>query len=129
ANFLRLIVNMTVLVPNETGIVMSALMHPKSILLAGLASTMALQGAAFAQAPAHIEEMVIIGARDTHTVRIDDTLIAPPDTGALLKKMPGANVNKNGELTGAAQYRGMHGDRVNVSVNGSHISSGGPNAM
>lgn len=94
-----------------------------------LCSALALQGAAFAQAPAHIEEMVIIGARDTHTVRTDDTMVAPPDTGALLKKMPGANVNKNGELTGVAQYRGMYGDRVNVSINGAHISSGGPNAM
>lgn len=87
-----------------------------------------LASAAHAQPPV-LEEMVIIGARDTHTLRTDDTMVAPPDTTELLKKMPGANVNKNGELTGIAQYRGMHGDRVNVSINGAHVSSGGPNAM
>ena len=76
-----------------------------------------------------VEEMVIIGVRDTHTVRTDDTMVAPADTAELLKEMPGANVNRNGELTGIPQYRGMHGQRVNVSINGSHISSGGPNAM
>src|SRR5690554_3974332 len=78
---------------------------------------------------APIEEVFVIGVRDTHTVRTDDTMVAPPDTAQLLKRMPGANVNKNGELTGIAQYRGMHGDRVNVSINGARISSGGPNAM
>lgn len=94
-----------------------------------LASCAAMVGsAAYAQAPA-IEEMLIVGARDTHTVRTDDNMVAPPDTTELLKKMPGANVNKNGELTGIAQYRGMYGDRVNVSINGARISSGGPNAM
>jgi len=76
-----------------------------------------------------VEEMIIIGIRDTHTVRTDDTMVAPPDTAQLLRQMPGANVNKNGELTGIAQYRGMYGDRVNVSINGGKIASGGPNAM
>ena len=43
--------------------------------------------------------------------------------------MPGANVNKNGELTGIAQYRGMFGDRIQVSVDGAQINGAGPNAM
>jgi len=43
--------------------------------------------------------------------------------------MPGANINKNGELTGIAQYRGMYGDRIRVSVNAAQISGAGPNAM
>lgn len=84
--------------------------------------------AAYAQ-PTNIEQIVVIGVQDTHTVRTDDTMVAPADTAELLKKMPGANVNKNGELTGLAQYRGMFGDRINVSINGTHINSGGPNAM
>lgn len=101
--------------------------------LVTLASCSALLGSVmpattYAQ-PTLIEEMVIVGARNTHSVRTDDTMVAPPDTTELLRKMPGANVNKNGELTGVAQYRGMFGDRVNVSVNGTQISSGGPNAM
>lgn len=79
--------------------------------------------------PSNIEEILVIGVQDTHTVRTDDTMVAPADTAELLKKMPGANINKNGELTGIAQYRGMFGDRINVSINGAHVSSGGPNAM
>ncbi len=84
--------------------------------------------AAYAQ-PQNVEEIIVVGVQDTHTVRTDDTMVAPADTAELLKRMPGANVNKNGELTGIAQYRGMYGDRINVSINGTHINSGGPNAM
>ena len=54
---------------------------------------------------------------------------AAPDTADLLRRVPGANVNANGPLTGIAQYRGMYGDRLNVLVDGINISSGGPNAM
>ena len=76
-----------------------------------------------------VEEIIVTGVIDTHTVRTDDTMVAPADTAQLLRQMPGANINKNGELTGIAQYRGMYGDRMNVSINGAKISSGGPNAM
>jgi iron complex outermembrane recepter protein len=51
------------------------------------------------------------------------------DSAQLLKKIPGANVNSNGTVTGIAQYRGMYGDRVNILIDGIKISSGGPNAM
>ena len=62
---------------------------------------------------------------------IDPDLINAPvaDTGQLLKKIPGANVNSNGTVTGIAQYRGMYGDRVNILIDGIKISPGGPNAM
>ena len=60
-------------------------------------------GATYTQAQP-IEEMIVIGVRDTHTVRTDDTMVAPADTAELLKEMPGANVNRNGELTGIPQY-------------------------
>jgi iron complex outermembrane receptor protein len=76
-----------------------------------------------------VQEIIVTGVRDTHTVRTDDTLVAPPDTAQLLRKMPGANINKNGELTGIAQYRGMFGDRIRVSVDGAPIAGAGPNAM
>ena len=59
----------------------------------------------------------------------DDTLVAPADTAQMLRKMPGANINKNGELTGIAQYRGVFGDRISVAVDGAQISGAGPNAM
>lgn len=98
----------------------------KRLLTLAVAATTCSAGLLNAQP---VEEMVVIGVRDTHTVRTDDTMVAPADTAELLKDMPGANVNRNGELTGLPQYRGMHGQRVDVSVNGSHISYGGPNAM
>ena len=88
-----------------------------------------LGSAAMAQDAQRVQEITVIGVRDTHTVVTEDTLVAPPDTAQLLRKMPGANINKNGELTGIAQYRGMFGDRIRVSVNGAQISGAGPNAM
>ncbi|MBL4819456.1 MAG: TonB-dependent receptor [Gammaproteobacteria bacterium] len=88
-----------------------------------------MSSAAMAQDAPQIQEITVIGVRDTHTVRTDDTLVAPPDTAQLLRRMPGANINKNGELTGIAQYRGMYGDRIKVSVNGAPISGAGPNSM
>lgn len=88
-----------------------------------------LSSVATAQNTDRVQEITVIGVRDTHTVITDDTLVAPADTAQLLRKMPGANINKNGELTGIAQYRGMYGDRIRVSVNGAQISGAGPNAM
>ncbi len=51
------------------------------------------------------------------------------DTAALLKRVPGANVNRNGPLTGIAQYRGMYGNRVHIDIDGANIKEVGPNSM
>jgi iron complex outermembrane receptor protein len=51
------------------------------------------------------------------------------DTAEVLKKMPGANVNRNGSLSGIAQYRGLFGDRVNVMNNGHQVLPSCSNAM
>ncbi len=51
------------------------------------------------------------------------------DTASLLKRVPGANVNRNGPLTGIAQYRGMYGNRVNVQIENSNFKEVGPNSM
>ncbi len=51
------------------------------------------------------------------------------DTAAALKSIPGANVNTNGSITGIAQYRGMYGDRVAVTIDNHAVVSGGPNSM
>ncbi len=51
------------------------------------------------------------------------------DAASLLQRAPGANLNRNGPLTGIAQYRGMYGDRLNVLLDGVYINSGGPNGM
>ncbi|MCM2678149.1 TonB-dependent receptor [Echinimonas agarilytica] len=52
-----------------------------------------------------------------------------PDAGDLIKKMPGAAINRNGPLTPIAQHRGLYGDRVAVSIDGSPVIGAGPNAM
>ena len=103
--------------------------HSQKSLALALAIATPLAGQTFAQERQRIEEITVVGVRDTHTVIVDDTLVATPDTAQLLRKMPGANVNKNGELTGIAQYRGMFGDRIQVSVDGAQINGAGPNAM
>lgn len=75
------------------------------------------------------EEVLVIGKPDSLT-RISGEFEAPlPDSGALLRKLPGAHVNHNGPVTGIAQYRGMYGPRVDISVDGAHIVPGGPNLM
>ena len=51
------------------------------------------------------------------------------DTASLLKRVPGANVNRNGPLTGIAAYRGMYGNRVNISIDGANMKEVGPNSM
>jgi len=51
------------------------------------------------------------------------------DAAALLKRVPGANVNSNGPLSGIAQYRGLFGDRVNVNSDGATYKSACANAM
>jgi len=52
-----------------------------------------------------------------------------PDSAELLKRIPGANNNANGVITGIAQYRGMYGDRLSVKLDQAPTLSGGPNAM
>ncbi|HEV57839.1 MAG TPA: TonB-dependent receptor [Phycisphaerales bacterium] len=47
----------------------------------------------------------------------------------LLKSVPGADVNRNGSLSGIAQYRGLFGERIAVSVNGQPSISACTNAM
>ena len=51
------------------------------------------------------------------------------DSAALLERAPGANVNRNGPLTGIAADRCMYADQVNVLVNGMNIVTGGPYGM
>ncbi len=62
-----------------------------------------------------------------HSISREDLNSA--DTAEALKVIPGAAVNRNGALTGIAQYRGLFGDRLNVSIDSASIVTGGPNAM
>ena len=55
--------------------------------------------------------------------------LAETNTALLLKRIPGANVNFNGALSGIAQYRGLYGSRVNVLVDGMDIGNACSNNM
>ncbi len=77
-----------------------------------------------------LEEIVVLGRAisiQTASVTVEDEMVM--DTSAVLKHLPGADVNINGRITGIAQYRGMYGDRVSVTADGLDMISGGPNAM
>ncbi len=75
-----------------------------------------------------IDEIIVDAARETiGEIPVAEQLLL--DTAVALKQLPGANVNKNGALTGIAQYRGMFGDRVSVTIDNHAIVTGGPNAM
>jgi len=77
-----------------------------------------------------IDEIIVAGHSITTNaveILVDREMIV--DTATTLKNLPGADVNNNGAITGIAQYRGMYGDRVAVTIDNHTITSGGPNAM
>ena len=77
-----------------------------------------------------IEEIIVSGQQVSTriaTIAVDREIIV--DTAEAFSRLPGADRNQNGRLTGIAQYRGMFGDRVSVNIDGLGVISGGPNAM
>ncbi len=89
-----------------------------------------LASMSFADHSHHIEEVFVDGQKiSSMSTTLDVSEQNVVDTSQVLKIMPGANVNRNGALTGIAQYRGLFGDRVAVTIDGSEVVSGGPNAM
>jgi iron complex outermembrane receptor protein len=83
--------------------------------------------------PTSLPEVTVTGqalpADDIYVIEADETGITGPDSAELLRRVPGANVNRNGPLSGITQYRGMFGTRMNVMVDGMYLSPGGPNWM
>ncbi|WP_417446159.1 TonB-dependent receptor domain-containing protein [Kangiella sp.] len=78
----------------------------------------------------HIDVITISASRGSaDDLSVADADPVESDVAQWLKTVPGANVNKNGPVTGIAQYRGMFGDRVGVSLNGRTAIGAGPNAM
>ncbi|TNF35629.1 MAG: TonB-dependent receptor, partial [Gammaproteobacteria bacterium] len=75
------------------------------------------------------EELLVTGRADPGVVAVDEVLQSSPDTGALLRDVPGASLQANGPLSGRVQIRGLAGDRVSVMLDGAHVSSGCTNAM
>lgn len=78
-----------------------------------------------------MEEVNITGYQTKPAMSLDISPKGEPvvDTAALLTKVPGANINKNGAITGIAQYRGLYGDRVSINIDHAPSLTGGPNAM
>jgi iron complex outermembrane receptor protein len=79
---------------------------------------------------ATIEEIIVSGQQLTTqaaTIAVEREIIV--DTAEAFSHLPGADRNRNGRLTGIAQYRGMFGDRVSVNIDGLGVISGGPNSM
>jgi iron complex outermembrane receptor protein len=77
-----------------------------------------------------IDEIIVAGHSITTKsveILVDKEMIV--DTATALKNLPGADVNNNGTITGIAQYRGMYGDRVAVTIDNHAVVSGGPNSM
>lgn len=78
-------------------------------------------------------EITVFGERgadpELHRIGVAEIGRAQPEVARLLRRMPGANVNANGPLSGQVQYRGLSSVRVNVVVDGVYISPGGPNWM
>jgi iron complex outermembrane receptor protein len=114
----------------------------KNSIAAVAALSMALPGAlAYAssdtQAPANggreeqnLEEIVVFGKYLSQNAAHIDVVSEPVlDAAESLSRLPGADANVNGRISGIAQYRGMYGDRVAVTVDGIGMISGGPNAM
>lgn len=75
-----------------------------------------------------LEETTIFAKKpEAQIIDLDLQLVV--DSAQLLQRSPGANVTKNGPISGMAQYRGMYGERVQTIVDGMVIAPAGPNLM
>lgn len=96
---------------------------PIPVLLAGIISSAQAETVA-------LPSMTVQGASAEEIPYALPTVpAASTDIGALVKRLPGANVNTNGVVTSIAQYRGLFGNRVNVVLDGFGQREAGPNSM
>ncbi|MEZ5470962.1 MAG: TonB-dependent receptor plug domain-containing protein [Marinicella sp.] len=79
----------------------------------------------------NLEDLSVLGAGyQPNTVKLlPESSSILQDTADVLKKIPGAYVNKNGALSGIAQYRGLFGSRVNVQADGVQVVESCSNSM
>lgn len=79
---------------------------------------------------AQLPTIIITGdAQQPGTLSIRPDSSGLKDAASLLKRVPGANVNRSGPLTGIAQYRGLYGNRINIEIDGMSWKEVGPNSM
>ncbi|BDX04874.1 TonB-dependent receptor plug domain-containing protein [Planctobacterium marinum] len=79
----------------------------------------------------HLEHVKVLGQTNN---TISSVELVPGDTHSpdlrdALKRLAGLSGNGNGPLSAIAQYRGLFGNRVHVSVEGGPVTGAGPNAM
>ncbi len=100
-------------------------------LLPLLIAASLLPAAAHAEEPAPLLTVVVTGTPQTiapvDAARVADGL--PNDVAALLTRVPGAAVVRNGGQTGIVQLRGLFNERVRVRVDGMSITPACPNHM
>ncbi|MFT4613116.1 MAG: iron complex outermembrane receptor protein [Bacteroidia bacterium] len=96
------------------------------ILITALITTALTSGQVAAD---HMEELVITARHDSRIIDVSDDSLIAPDVTELLKRVPGAQVNSNGPLTGIPQYRGMYGSRIATTIDGTVLAPAGPNWM
>ncbi|MDO7711226.1 MAG: TonB-dependent receptor [Pseudomonadota bacterium] len=90
----------------------------------------AFNHSAYAAEQLRLPSMSVEGSAGEETpYALPPITLSTPDTGDMIKRLPGANINSNGPLTSVVQYRGLFGDRVNVLIDGVRISQAGPNRM
>jgi len=81
---------------------------------------------------ARVPEIIVIGSanrQQTTTITPGVGTVPTPDSMDIIGRMPGAAVNRNGALSGQAQYRGLFGPRMNVLVDDMKVTPGGLNWM
>ena len=85
--------------------------------------------------PAHAETLSLptLSVEGISTEAVPYAMPALPanttDIGNMVKRLPGANINRNGVITSIAQYRGLFGNRVNILIDGVGLHESGPNSM
>ena len=90
------------------------------------AATLVAAAAASAQ---QLEELLVTAKPDSRTIDVTTALSVAPDPAQLLQDAPGANVTRNGPITGIPQYRGLFGPRIAVALDGNLLAPAGPNWM
>ena len=94
------------------------------------ASLLCATGFCLAQDTRLTDELVVSGERPNgQAIATLPFPVTTLDTSRVLDGLPGASANRNGALTGIAQYRGLFGDRIAISLDGMPVVGGGPNAM
>ncbi|MEM1189267.1 MAG: TonB-dependent receptor [Pseudomonadota bacterium] len=81
------------------------------------------------QAQERVEELLVIAPPNTRNIDVTEALSVAPDPAQLLFNAPGANVTRNGPITGIPQYRGLFGPRIAVTMDSNQLAPAGPNWM